>query len=141
MLKQPDSELRAILNRLTAVAPGSADAGRFNGAKVGLYKNDFTPGRSTVLGDVTPATYTGYAKSAAIVFNAAFTNSDGAAEVLGDLKQFLCSADGTAEIIYGYYIENSAGTGLLWAERFAVPVTIDTAGDNVAVLPRYVLGR
>lgn len=141
MLKQNDAELRAIVNRLTAVAPGAADAGRFNGAKIGLFTDDITPSRATILADLHPPTYTGYALSAAVVWGAAFTNDNGAAEILGDGKQFPCTADSDEETVHGYYCANAAGTGLLWAERFDEPQTISQAGQNIFVLPRYMLGR
>lgn len=141
MLKQNDAELRAIVNRLTAVAPGVADAGRFNGAKIALFTDDIVPSRATVLADLTQPTYTGYAISAAIVFGLAFTNDNGAAEVLGDGKQFPCTADGASQTVHGYMCLNAAGTGVLWAERFDTPQTIATAGQNIFVLPRYQLGR
>lgn len=142
MLKQSNAELRAILARLVAVAPGAADAGRFNGAKMILFKNDLTPGQATELADLTVPEFTGYAMSAAIVWGAAFTNDLGNAQVVGGTIQFTVTTPfATAETIFGYGVVNAAGDGLLWCERFATPIDISAAGQAIPVVPSYVLGR
>ncbi len=46
----------------------------------------------------------------------------------------------TAATIYGYYVTDSAGTGLLWCERFeGAPFTLPSGGGTIAISPRIEL--
>lgn len=132
MLVVPDSVSVAVLNEL--VATGNL----FDGAKVHLYKNDYTPSRLTAVGDLVTADFTGYAASAAIVWGAPGIGPDGFPGVVGDRKQFIGGSTFTVpNTIHGYYITDSAGTTLLWVERFASPVIIAATGQTCYVVPTF----
>ena len=71
-----------------------------------------------ISGDLTQAAFTGYAESSAIAWGAPFIDDQKRAVVMGGSKQFTGGDAVDPETIYGYYVVNSAGTGLLFAERF-----------------------
>lgn len=138
----PIGKLRAILDRLGAAAPGQADAGMFNGCKVGLFKNDLTPTKDTLLADLTACDFTGYAISGAITWGAAFEGDDGSGEMVGSVAQFVQTADDPEpQSAYGYYIVNGAADALLAAERFPSPVVFDGAGAAQVVVPKLSMPR
>lgn len=141
-LVAPVDELRAQLDRLTAVAPGAPDAGRLNGSKMILFKNDVHPTKDSVLGDFTPATFPGYATSAAIVWGAAFEAEDGSAQIVGPTVQFLSDdLPDPVETVYGYCVVNGDADELIFAERFAAPIQVDHEGQPINVVPVYALPR
>ena len=102
---------------------------------LGLFKNNLTPTDATVFADVTAATFTGYA--AVTLTDGSWSIVSGAPCVASYAQQtFTCSASGTAETIYGYYVYR--GTTLYWIERFSTAnqQSISTSGQTVKVTPR-----
>lgn len=105
--------------------------------KVGLYTDTITIDNATVIGDLTGATYPGYARFDldTVTWPAASIAGDGSATVNGPLLSFPYSGGpGGGETITGIYvtIKNHAGTEFLWfAENFATPVVITGTGDSV----------
>lgn len=140
MLVQPNSELLAILNGLTADGGDDPD-GRFFGAKVQLFKSDTPLVAGTVLGDLEEADFSGYAESGVLAFGAAFINDAGGAEIVAPGVQFTQTAATISNTVYGYMVVNAAGDGLLWAERFPQPIEFNAANKAKVVIPRYTLGR
>lgn len=105
------------------------------GFSLGLYKNDLTPTTTTVFADVTAATFTGYAAIA--LTDGSWAIVSGAPAVATYAEQtFTCSAAGTAETIYGYYIYR--GSTLYYIERYpaASIAAISNAGETRKVNPR-----
>jgi hypothetical protein len=132
MLVVPDSVSLQNLGALVGTG------GLFEGAKVGLFKNDFIPTRTTALADLTVADFTGYALSSAITWGTAYQDPTIGPVVLGSLKVFAAADPITnSNVIYGYYVVNAAGTALLWAERFAATRIVSAPGDAVPVLPAF----
>lgn len=136
MLVQENSQLRSMLNTLCA-SPG----GDWDNATLHLFQNDIVPSFATALGDFTEADFDGYAAGAAITWNPAVTGPDYNAEVTGPAANFLATGATTPNVIYGYYVVDTGGTGLLWSERFAEPINIASAGDGFSVVPRFVLAH
>lgn len=141
MMQISDAVWRTILNRLIADAPAESDPGILFEVKVLLFQNDVTPNRNTVLADLDVATFSGYATLTAQTFNPALTDDDGNTRVIGPVCQFTATAATITNTIYGYYVTDTAGTLLLGAERFDEPVEVTGAGDGVALVPTFGIGR
>jgi len=122
-------QMKALLTGLKA-----ADA-TLDGAKVRLFMNDVTPDMDTVLGDLTTATYTGYADSADLVWGVPYVNSLGAVEMAAGSVEFSPSDDAAPCTIYGYAILDEAA-GLFAAERIEPPFPMVAADDNLIIVPR-----
>lgn len=132
MLVVPNAVSVAILQALVAV-----DA-LFNGAKVGLFVGDTVPSQATVLADLTPADFTGYALSSAITWGAPFIDENGIPSVVGSMKEFHASDPLTvANDVAGYFVVNGAGDTLLWAERFESEITVAAPTAAVVVVPVF----
>lgn len=108
-----------ILTELTAVA------GKLNGVKIGLYTNNVTWNKNTVLTDVTECTFTGYAK-VAVTWTTPFRATDGTYRVSSGLNVFQPTAAST-ETAVGYFITDTAGTVLLGGDAFPAPVPLPDA--------------
>ena len=132
----PSTIRKAMLTALTAMG------GELNGVKMGLYVSNTTPGPATILTDLTEATWTGYAQSGAITWGGVAINGAGDAEIVGPREQFLSTGvTSPAQINYGYFIVDGAGTTLIFAERFDTPVTISVAAQYINVVPKFVLSN
>jgi hypothetical protein len=141
MIVIPNSYRRELLNDLKAAGP---PAGDFNGAKVRLFKQDMDPTPDTTLAqlDAAQADFTGYAESTAIVWSNAYTNSIDQAVIVGDTKVFAATGSTTTNTIYGYYVVDSAGTKLLYAEKFETgPIPVLEVGHAVPVVPIFTFGQ
>jgi hypothetical protein len=127
-----NAEWRAILTALTAaLAPWA-------GAIVHLFKNNFTPSPASVLADYMEADFSGYAASAAIVWNPAAFLPDGTAVVTGDAKVFGTTSPATIlNTVYGWYATNAGGTVLLFGRRFDNPIALNGPFQDIVVLPAY----
>jgi hypothetical protein len=113
--------------------------GLLEGAKLKLYKEPIEPTKATVIADLTPADFTGYAASAAITWGTPLTDTDGTAFVPGGMIEFAASGSTVANTIYGAYLTDGAGTILLGVFRFDTPVSVGAVGQGVLVplLYRY----
>jgi len=104
-----------------------------------LFKNNYSPVETSVLGDFTESTFPGYAAGLSAWNTAAFLNGSGKAEIDADSATVFTCSGSASESAYGYYVMDPTDTELLWAERFASPVVISTAGDFVSVLARFTM--
>lgn len=106
-------------------------------AEVGLFVNDVTPTAATVLGDLTEAAWSGYARQElrALTWPDPTINGDDQGETDGPEFAFVASADLGSEILnYGLFItmRDDAGTEkLFFAQRFAVPNPVEFDDDEV----------
>lgn len=108
-----------------------------DGVQVGLFQNNYTPTRSSAIGDLVDADFTGYALSAAVVWSGPFMDPVLGPYLVGDLKTFsVGSSPTTTNDIYGYYVIDSGGN-LIAAERFASPVPMAVAGATIPVVPTF----
>jgi hypothetical protein len=131
LLVVPSAVLKTQLDYLTATG------GDLNGAKLGLFSNNIVPTQDTVIGDLTPCTFPGYALSAAITWGAADIDDSGSAVTLGGLVTFVSSTITTPETVYGAFLQNSGGTVLLAAFRFDTPIAIFRALQAIAIVPSW----
>lgn len=107
----------------------------YEGSKLKLYTNDYTCTETSVIGNFTECAVTGYAQksltgtvsgSTWVVSTASLITTASYAE-----QEFLPT---TAVSVYGYMVTNSAGSTLLWAERFTgAPFVIPAGGGSIKV--------
>lgn len=127
-MKVPDVGERNLLTLLIAGIAGA-------GAKVKLFSNNFTVIDATVLGDFTEATYTGYAAQTLAGGAVAGSNTAGRATASWTQQSYTCTG-GSSQTIYGYYIVDSTGAILYFAENFATPVVLSNGGAPLLLTPR-----
>lgn len=109
-----------------------------DGAVLRLFQNNINPGPENVVGDFVSADFSGYAPSTTVVWGTPYLQSDGTANVAGDLKLFV--ADDpliVTNTIYGWFLTNAGGTVLLASYRFSDPVAISLPLQALPVVPSY----
>jgi len=84
--------------------------------KLKLFTNNRTPAEGDALASYTESTGNGYTANALTGTNWTVVTSTGT--TTGSHAQVTFTFTGAEASIYGYYVTDSAGTGLLWAERF-----------------------
>jgi hypothetical protein len=107
----------------------------YEGSKLKLYTNDYTCTETSVIGNFTECSVAGYAHKTLtgtvsggtwVVSTATNITTASYAE-----QEFLPT---TATSCYGYMVTNSAGTTLIWAERFTgAPFTLPAGGGSIKV--------
>lgn len=100
-----------------------------------LFVNDITPDDDTVVEDLTEATEAGY--SAITLTGTEFTiSTNGSGDTVAEYAEQTFTFT-EAATVYGYYVTDAAGTGLLWVERFSdAPHTFPSGGGNEVVTPK-----
>lgn len=102
-----------------------------------LFKNNYTPVETSVLGDFTEATFTGYAQE--VLTGTDWTVTSAAPAVATQPQvTFASTADQTPELIYGYAVFLSDDT-FVCGEKFSSAQTIENNGDEIRVTPRLRL--
>jgi len=105
--------------------------------KIGLYKNDWTPGAEDDITDVVAANFSGYIGLANLISWATAVWVTPRAESTHGNVVWTHNGGGVSNDIYGYYVVDEAGN-LAWAERNATgPVTISVNGQTYTVTPKY----
>lgn len=113
--------------------------GQFDGAKVGLFQEPITPTPDTVLADLTPCDFDGYALSSALTWGTPFYGAEETAQVPAGLKQFIATGSTTPNNVWGWYVVDGAGTTLLLVEPFEDAIPVLTTGEGVALVPTLVM--
>jgi len=106
-----------------------------------LYVNNYSPDLDTGLGDLTEATFPGYAPIAFGFTLPATINVDNKAELVYFGSGTFTATGSSSTTGYGYFVVNEDDGSLLWAERFASPVPLGTAGQFVFIGPRLTGDR
>lgn len=104
-----------------------------------LFTNNLTPGKNSVIADITEATApTGYAPITLVGSSWTTTSSGGVNSAVYSRQIFPFT---TGVTVYGYYVTTIEGTPrLLWVERFSTaPYTLPPDGGEIAVSPRFTL--
>jgi hypothetical protein len=103
---------------------------------VHLYQNDFAPAPGTVLADFTEADYSGYAAQTVTPATwPVFFQGISQVVAVGPGLVFTPTASTIANVIYGYYVTDSGGTRLLWAERFAEQKVMNGVTTGFTLVP------
>lgn len=105
-------------------------------AKLRLFKNNHTPDEADDISDYTEADFSGYAAATIGAWNAA-TYAGGLANVEATTAQtFTNSTGAVGNDVYGYYVTDSAGTVLYYAQRAnSPPLSLQLAGEAVTITP------
>lgn len=132
-----DASVQGQVNRSADVT--AKKAGDLALATVHLFTNALTPTPSSVVGDFTEATFTGYAAVAVAGWNANRLNTDGSISIdATNVMTFVGPGDATGETIQGYYVlAAGGGTPYLYAVRFPTPVALLTPADVLALVATY----
>lgn len=101
-----------------------------------LYVNNYSPDLDTGLGDLTEATFPGYAPIGFAFTLPATINGENKAELVYFGSGTFTATGSSSNTAYGYFVVNEDTGDLLWAERFASPVPLTSAGLFVFVGPR-----
>jgi len=103
-----------------------------------LFTNNIVPSKTTVLGDVTEATQSGYTATTLSGANwTVSTSTAGTNSAVYTEKVFTFT---TAATVYGYYVTNLGGGELLWVERFSTaPFSLPSGGGEIGVTARLTL--
>jgi len=116
---------------LGTVATAGAPSPFFDG-DVRLFTDNITPSKASLFADFTEPTFAGYAPVAYAAFVDGLQDEAGNHPLQSPLISFVCTAVPAApELIYGIFLADGLGTGLVGAIRFAAPVTIDQIGDFI----------
>lgn len=127
-----------ISARMSTVLAIATDEALLGGAKVMLFKNDYQPSATTVLADLIEADFTGYARSADLVWGEPFITPAQLAEIVAQQLQFNATGSTVTNTIYGYAVITPGTPDVLqYAERFAEPVFVAGTMNAVLVNPRY----
>ena len=107
--------------------------------KLKLFTSNTTLAETTLIGDLTIASWTGYADATLTGASWTVTNADPASASYA--KQTFTSSAGSQNVNnYGYVVTNSAGTIALWGETFSDgPYNIANNGDKIEVTPVWTL--
>lgn len=100
-----------------------------------LYQNDVTLSRSTVIGDFTEPTDPGYAPITLTSTGWSFAEVGTTGVVEAEYADQIFTLTGEQDI-YGYFVTNSAGTLLLWAQPGEC-VGRFTSGGTYVVSPKF----
>jgi hypothetical protein len=97
----------------------------------GLFVNNYTPLVTTVIGDLTEPSNSGYSRLGAMGWNS-FTPSGGIASGSQGTETWTFTANAFAESIYGWFLMVNPGSGLILAglKRFAAPHLIPAVGES-----------
>jgi hypothetical protein len=118
-----------------ALAQLVAADGLFNGCLCRLYVNNINVTDATVIGDLTEATFAGYAASAALTWGTPYNDGDHAS-VESNRVQFTTTGEPDGQTARGAYLTTAGGSpALLAILPFDGPQSVVEAGDAVIVIP------
>lgn len=106
-----------------------------------LYQNAFQPLPTSVIGDFTEATFTGYVALGGIVWGSVYLDAQNQANVAGQTLQYEATDAVTTNLIAGYYVTQeiaSAAATLQYALLFDNAVPISYAFAAVVFTPVYI---
>ena len=96
-----------------------------------LFSNDLQPDHDTVVADFTEANFTGYSFRALQRTGWLPASQLSVQQARIQYGTDLTWTPASNQTVYGYYVTNQAGTRVLWANRFAAPLSIQTGVELV----------
>lgn len=109
-----------VLRWMLKTVPGNGDPLHLH-----LYKNDYTPDRSSLLGAFVEADFGSY--SPADMARSGWQNPvsvNGVAYAFHGTDLVTWTSSGASQMVYGYYVTGNDDAVALWAERFGTPITV-----------------
>jgi len=122
-------------NDMANILHGAIDAN----LRIGLYTARSVYSKSTVLANITAATFSGYAVQTP-TFAAFGLDANGKTQFAGVANVFTHNGGGTGNTVIGYYLYNTSTGFLYWLEDFGAPVTINSNGQHIDVMPNQYTG-
>lgn len=123
-----------VMTQDIALAPAAT---KLSGAKMGLGTGAISIGPTTLITDLIEAAFTGYARSATIVWGLPINELDGSVTSQSPSALFRCTVTGAGENIQNLFVCDSgappAGV-ILGACRITPPIPIVVAGDGFTAL-------
>jgi hypothetical protein len=129
-----------LSSKLAAMAALTATGGLLAGAKVHLYQNNYVPTPSMDLTSFITADYDGYVPIAVGTWDAPYVAVDGVVHIGASSLFFAMTGAVTPNTIYGAYITDTAGTGLLFAVLFDAPIPMVSATSALFYQPDLPYG-
>lgn len=124
------------LSKVYLTKQAALPAQNFYPATIKLFQNNYIPVAGTVIGDLTEATFSGYAAQAlAGGAVSGMLDASGRAVAQWNAVTFT-KAGATGNTIYGYYVIDGSGN-LLWAERFDSSIAMNTDGAFIQLTPKF----
>lgn len=108
--------------------------------KVKLFQNDITLSPSTVKGDLTEATFSGYAAATVAALLPSYIDPAGGASAQIATQQFDHSGGATANTVYGAWVE-TAGGDLILAMTFENGIPMAALGDSIPLDVKFNFGN
>lgn len=106
-------------------------------ATLKLFQNNHTPAPTDTEANYTEATFSGYADiDISAQWGAAFVNGNGQGEIDCPPFTFAFGGGAVTNNVYGAYVVDGAGA-LIYAERFAAPVFMSAAPDEIIYTPKF----
>jgi len=105
---------------------------------VRLFQSGPTASVNSVFGDFTEADFDGYASLPLGDWIEPAVLVSHVASAKGPALIYTAGAGITTQDLGGYYVTSNDGSDFLWfAENFASPITVDTVGQTIIVIPGY----
>lgn len=111
--------------------------GPLNNCSIALLMQGFNPSSATMFGDLTEATYSGYARATGVVWGVPILQNDGSYQILTALQTFMATAASNfvQNTIYGWaMITPGASPQLLMSEVFQTPVPFALPNDGFGLV-------
>jgi len=118
-MSAPVYTTQMYLDRLNTLKAQYYQAGE-DGSVLKLFKNDVVPDENSTLESFEEADFTGYAEVDLVMGNAAM-NDQGMIVAGTNLCEFTSAGGVDTQMIYGVYVEQPGGSGLIAAQRFDTP--------------------
>lgn len=125
--------------KLAILAALAAEDGPLDVAMLRLFQNDVTPSANTVVGDLTAATYTGYAAEAITWLAPSISTVDGEPEMIGTAGEFRPTGTTVTNEIWGYYITTAALTLFSAGKLDSPPEPFDSVTNALLLTVRVRL--
>lgn len=103
-----------------------------------LFVNNITPADADTAATYTEMSTLGYASKSLTKTSWTIAQNGTKSEASYAAQTFSFTA-GTAVTVYGYFIIDSTSGVLLWSELFDAPKTVQFAGDQIIVVPKFTL--
>jgi len=126
--------LKIVLNNATADGSSPSPSGD---RKLRLFVNNIVPTSTTVIGDITECSSSGYISKNLVgsswnVATVGGTTSASYSEQTFDIEEQVS--------VYGYYVTDNSGTEVLWVERFAeAPYSLPSSGGSIGITLNFTL--
>jgi hypothetical protein len=101
-----------------------------------LYSNDVTPTESSVAGDFTQASFSGYTQKSLTGSSWTITSTTPIYAYYAQQTWTFTGGPGSASTIYGYYIVQQSSGLLLLAERINPTVTLVYYNETLSITPK-----